>query len=161
MVYLKPVRCCLSGQKFEVRIRLPEVKKGFSQVAHEVQRPNRSTSKSISGMSLTCSPRRSSCAQIAQFLTSNSMPLVCLEILTYNFKLITPPNLHICHQQLTPTCPFVHQTREINISGYADELLFSWITTGRRLCMQTGGTVMKTSSEIKLSANEKNFASAL
>lgn len=89
------------------------------------------------------------------------MSLVCLEILTYNFKLIAPPNLHICHQQLTPTCPSVHQTREINISGYADEVLFSWITTGRRLCVQSGGTVMKTSSEIKLSANEKNFASAL
>lgn len=106
-------------------------------------------------------PPRSGCAQTAQFLTFNSVSLLCLEILTYNFKLITPPNLCICWQQLTQTCPFVHQTRETNISGYADEALFSWITTGRRLCVQSGDTVMKTSSEIKLSANEKNFASAL
>lgn len=130
-------------------------------MAHEIQHPNRSTSKSISGMSLTCSPRRSGCAQIAQFLTLNLMSLVCLEILTYNFKLITPPNLHICHQQLAQTCPFVHQTRQTNISGYVDEVPFSWRTTGTRPCVQSGDTVMKTSSEIKLSANEKNFASAL
>lgn len=90
------------------------------------------------------------------------MSLVCLEILAYNFKLITPPKLHICHQQLPLTCLFVHQTRETNISGYADEVLLSRITTGRRrLCVQSGDAVMKTSSEIKLSANEKNFASAL
>lgn len=161
MVYLKPVRCCLSGQKLKVRIRLPEVKKGFSQVAHEVQHPNHSTSKSISGMSLTCSPRRSGCAQTAQFLTLNLMSPVGLEILTHHFELITPPNLHICQQQLTQTCPFVHQTRQTNISAYADEVPFSWLTTGTRLCVQSGDTVMKTSSEIKLSANEKNFASAL